>query len=222
MKRFTFLFCSIILVLVITGMGNATLWDRGGGMIYDDALGITWLQDANYAMTSGYDLDGRMPWDDAVSWADTLIYGGYDNWRLPTTVDGRYEDGDDGTTTGGTNITSSEMGYMFYVNLGNLGYRALDGTPVPDGDYGLNNTGPFVNLQNAGYWSGTEYAYNEFVTWYFENYAGWQGQDVKLAAYYAWAVRPGDVAPVPEPATILLLGTGLIGIAGIGRKKFKK
>ncbi len=32
----------------------------------------------------------------------------------------------------------------------------------------------------------------------------------------------GYTTPVPEPSTILLLGVGLVGLAGFGRKKFKK
>jgi hypothetical protein len=37
------------------------------------------------------------------------------------------------------------------------------------------------------------------------------------------SIPNGNFVPVPEPATILLLGAGLIGIAaGLARKKFKK
>jgi len=34
--------------------------------------------------------------------------------------------------------------------------------------------------------------------------------------------KGGDKMPTPEPTTLLLLGTGLIGLAGIGRKRLKR
>jgi|RifCSPlowO2_12_1023861.scaffolds.fasta_scaffold474522_1 hypothetical protein len=40
----------LLAVLLIAGRAQATLIDRGGGLIYDNVLNITWLQNANYAI----------------------------------------------------------------------------------------------------------------------------------------------------------------------------
>lgn len=74
---------TLSLSLVAAATAQATLIDRGGGLIYDTAFDITWLADANYAETSGFDADGAMSWSDAMSWAGNLSYGGLTDWRLP-------------------------------------------------------------------------------------------------------------------------------------------
>jgi len=63
MKRLMFLpFLFAILTTVMINQSHAELIDRGGGLIYDTVLDITWMQDASYAQTSGYDADGKVTW----------------------------------------------------------------------------------------------------------------------------------------------------------------
>lgn len=80
----------ITVSVLAAGSADAALLSRVGGQAYyDDVLDITWLADANYAMTSGYDSDGLMTWDEAQSWIGTLNtanYLGVNDWRLPATA----------------------------------------------------------------------------------------------------------------------------------------
>lgn len=208
---------------------QAALIDRGGGLLYDDVLDVTWLQDANYAKTSGYNADGKMDWNTAIVWAGSLVYHDsvrnvdYSDWRLAinTPVNGSLYNvnwSPDGSTDYGYNITTphSEMSYMYYVNLGLKGYVSSAGTVQPDygifgnGDVGgQNNVGPVINLQSEAYWSGTEYATVPSNAWNFYFNYGFQSYITKDTQFFTWAVRNGDVSSIPVPGAIWLFGSGL-------------
>ena len=228
--------------LLSSGAAQAALVDRGGGLLYDTVLNVTWLQDANYAKTSGYDADGRMIWSEANTWAANLVYHDsvrnvdYSDWRLAsnTPVNGstwNYKEASNGSTDAGYNITSpqSELSYMYYVNLGRKGMYSPAGDYQPDfGVFGYGTTvgqadvSPVKNLQSDVYWSGTAYAPSQAgYAWGFVTYDGYQnyGFDSQRNYFYAWAVRPGDVAAVPEPETYALMLAGVGMLAGMAKRR---
>jgi hypothetical protein len=215
-----------------TGTAQASLVDRGNGLLYDNVLDVTWLQDANYAKTSGYSATGQMNWITATTWAANFNYFGLTGWRLATNtpINGsnfNYNFSYNGTTDGGFNITSpkSELAYMYYVNLGLKPYYSTTGVYQPDfgifGNgtlYGQNNVGLVHNLQSYWYWSGAAaYSIGSGSAWGFTIFDGGQATYDKFDQFYAWAVRPGDVSTTPVPGAVWLFGSGLLGLLGFKR-----
>jgi hypothetical protein len=231
----TGLIAASLATVFVSGAAQAALIDRGGGLIYDTDLNVTWLQDANYAKTSGYDpYDGAMTWDEATTWAANLSYFDsvrnvtYTDWRLPTTTDtgaAGCNYANSGTDCGyNVDPASSEMAHLYFTELGNQSYFTTTGA-VSGAHAGgdnpsstLDDTGFFTNFESYFYWSGTEYAPNPGGAWAFGTYIGYQynydkSDGFNFNGFYAMAVRPGDVAAVPEAQTyaLMLAGLGLIG-----------
>jgi PEP-CTERM motif len=201
---------------------------NGFEAFYDTELNITWLADANYAKSTGFDANGQMNWNAAMSWVSGLNVSGVTGWRLPSMLD---------TGTPGCNFSSSggadcgyfvqtklgstvysELAYMFYVSLGHISGS------------GLENSGPFKNLSLVGdgarvFWTNVEDQTQSSKAWVFSMTGTQREQSVanKISTigssgeYFSWAVHDGDIgvaSSVPEPEAWALAMAGL-GIAAL-------
>ena len=93
------------LIIAFAIPANAALLDRGNGLVYDEDLNITWLQNANYAGMT-------MAWEEANTWASNLIFQGHEDWRLPDIecADGSCTNGEMGHLYNSEGISSSSSG----------------------------------------------------------------------------------------------------------------
>lgn len=192
-----------ICALLVTNNSNAALESRlSGQAVYDTDLNITWLADANLAIQkrnlSSIYADGSMSREIADRWVAAInhdTYLGFNDWRLPGTLD--YDTTCSNYYSTGMNCIGSEMGHLFYKD----------------------NLSSFQNIQSHSdqfYWS--DWINGTGSAFYFRFSNGEQGLNYGSTGY-VMLIRSGDVATVPLPAACWLLGSGLLGLIGVARRK---
>lgn len=227
---------SLVLILTNTAHGALLARDLNNDMTvdayYDTALDITWLKNANLAASNTFGVQGiapfagPMPWNVANAWIAAMnseMYLGYNGWRLPTIgpLNGvaytQCCSGFDGRFDFGYNITSgqSELAYMYYVNLDNLGLFDVSGN-IQSGSGSIDDPlnpyddNLFDDIRWGWYWSGSPNIPGNSIM-VFDMANGEQTAQYVGDNKFAWVVHPGEIgAPIPEPNTFTL------SLAGIG------
>jgi hypothetical protein len=184
---------SVITMIILVGLTstvNAALVDNGDGTVTDDDLydgtGLMWLKTAPHQ---------TMTWDEAMDWADNLIFAGYDDWRLPSAI--HFETGmpDDMWFS-----MQNEWGHLYGVEWDN---PANLNEILPMEDY--------VSIYPVHhYWTKTENPGDSSQAYaFFVSYDGIWLNDAKPKSDHNWitAVRGPEPSQVFPSETVLLFDT---------------
>ncbi len=218
----------ILMMLILAGGASATLSTIGTATYNENEYNLIWDNDNNGNSLVWFDYSNFWaPQTNQVSWASGLsdlltidlnagvsVVWETPQWRLPDTVVGPNRWGTEGDPDGdslysydvGFNIANSEMGHLQYEELAGV-------------------ASPFMNLDMAGiYYSGTQRVPGSYYWFRFSDgmQNGGNSHGLGLAVRGAIVnINSGGNADVPEPATMLIFGTGLAGLIGIGRKHIR-
>ena len=76
---------SVLMVVCTTLVHAGSFTDNGNGTVTDNTTGLVWQQCS--AGLSGADcttgMAGTYTWENAISYCESLSFGGYTDWRLP-------------------------------------------------------------------------------------------------------------------------------------------
>jgi hypothetical protein len=205
---------------VIVNHGDDNYWqlhkqwaeNLGGSLtvtLYEGYRG-TWSSGWRLPITDESKEDLIGPWSSDSNVGDGTGFG----WGGPD-INGSYD------YRAGYNMTNSEMGHLYYVTLNNNGYIATDGATQ---SFEPVHLGPFTNLQHFYYWSSMTAAPppqdESPCTFNFSDGSAARYGSIDYTVY-AIGVRSAEVSTVPVPASVLLLSSGIAGLAAF-RRRFRR
>jgi hypothetical protein len=178
------LFFSVTLVILVSVNVTLAALSENDYFIYDSDTNLTWLKDANVALTLDYELSersGYLTLDDAltfITYLNSISYLTGTNWRLPR---------DEDSVGPEVNVPNGELGDLYYNILGNN----FNGSNFSECD--TVNGYCFNNIQRYGYWTRTRWSETSDFYFTFNFYNGSVDIIERDAVRAVWIVHPGDL-----------------------------